>query len=331
MSTSDVYCFGHVSTGVILRLRGRYPAPDGYAEVAETLENHAGEATGTALVLARLGVSVALEGNWLGDNPACRRTLEFLQSRGIDCAGLVVKPGYVGATEVVVSDGETRTVFGRYVDLLFTTRQWEQPNLDRIRVARIVSVDPAFGEATRFVAQAAHDAGRPLATYDARHDSDLAAQSAVLAISMEFLRREYPNAAESDAARAELFDTYLDRSDGLIVFTAGSQPLWYGRRQDGRGRLELPTFPVEVVDTAGAGDSLRGGLIYGLLRGWSDDEAVRFAAAVSALVCTTAPGCVNPPSREQIHSFLTKHGCALPGTNDGSTAPQSSTPLTARP
>ena len=47
---SDVYCFGHVSTDVIIRLKGRFPKPDGYAEIVETRENHSGEATGSALV-----------------------------------------------------------------------------------------------------------------------------------------------------------------------------------------------------------------------------------------------------------------------------------------
>ena len=62
---SDVYCFGHVSTGVILRLKGAFPHADGYGEVIERLDNHSGEATGSALVLTRLGNSVTLEGNWI--------------------------------------------------------------------------------------------------------------------------------------------------------------------------------------------------------------------------------------------------------------------------
>jgi len=103
---TDGYLFGHVSTGIIVRIQGRLPEPDGYGEIVETLENHCGEATGSAIVLAQLGASVVLEGNWIGDTPACRGTLKFLESRGIDCSGLVVKPGYQGATEITISDGE---------------------------------------------------------------------------------------------------------------------------------------------------------------------------------------------------------------------------------
>lgn len=288
-----------------------YPQADGYAEVAETLENHAGEATGTALVLARLGVSVALEGNWIGDTPACRRTLAFLASRGIDVSGLVVKTGYAGVNEVVVSDGHTRTVFGRYIDLLFTTPQWEPPSLGRIAQADIVSVDPAFGETTLAVARAARAARKPLVSCDARHDAPLTALADVLVISGELIAREYPDAAASKMERERLFDAYVARCPGLVVFTSGSRPVWYQRTGDAR-RREIAPFTVDVVDSAGAGDSFRGGLMFGLLQHWTDAEAVRFACAVAALICTTAPGCVHPPSREELTRFLAQHGHAMP-------------------
>jgi len=309
MLMSDVYCFGHVSTGVILRLKGAFPGPDGYGEIVETLENHSGEATGSALVLARLGDSVTLEGNWIGDVPECRRTLDFLRSRGIDCSGLVVKPGYRGVTEYVISDGHTRTVFGRYGDLLFTSRQWEMPDPARLRAARVVCVDPAFGEATLVVARTARAAGQPLASCDAKPDSELTAACDLMVISGEFLQREFPLALKDQAVRAALFVEYQARCPGLVVFTSGSRPLWYGRR--GEARREQVPFPVEVVDSAGAGDSFRGAMIHGMLRGWSDEESVRFACAVAALVCTTAPGCLDSPTATKVEAFLRKCGAPL--------------------
>ena len=310
---TDVYLYGHVSTGIIVRIQGRYPEPDGYGEIVETLDNHCGEATGSAIVLSRLGASVVLEGNWIGDTPACRGTVKFLESRGIDCSGLVVKPGYQGATEITISDGESRTVFGRYIDLLFTTQQWEMPSVERIEQARVVCVDPSFGAATLAVARAAKAAGKPLVTSDAPYDSALAALADVVAISGELMARDYPEALESEEEREKLFERYLEHCPGLVVFTAGSRPLWYSRGRAGEGgpgqvppgeRRQLSPILVQIVDSAGAGDSFRGGLIYGLLQRWGDDETVRFASALASLVCTTTPGCVNPPSLEQVRELL---------------------------
>ena len=320
-NSGPVYCFGHVSTGIVLQLKMPYPAADGYAEVAHTHENHAGEATGTALVLARLGIPVTLEGNWIGDTPACRRTMEFLRERDIDVSGLVVKADYPGATEVVVSDGQSRTVFGRYCDLLFTTRQWEMPDPERISAARFACVDPSFGEDTMRVARTAASLRIPLATCDAKPESELASLADVMVVSGEFLKREFPDAVEMGPGRSALFERYLGSCRGLVVFTAGREAVWYGRSRNsaptsGRSnpgtRIEREPFLVDVVDSAGAGDSFRGGLVYGLLQGWSDEDCVRFACAVAALICTTVPGCVHAPTLEEISDFLAARGEALP-------------------
>jgi len=296
---ADVYCFGHVSTGKVLRIRGSFPQPDGYAEVVETLDNYAGEATGTALVLSRLGVSVALEGNWLGDNPAGRRTLKVLTERGIDCSGLRIQPAYEGVNEIVISDGRTRTVFGRYIDLLFTTKQWEDPTPERITGARVACVDPAFGEATLLAARHAVRTGVRLVSSDARPDSELARSASALIVSTELLSRDFPHDDWAD-----LFDQYLHVCPGLVVFTFGAEPVWFGRER----RSTMSPFPVDVVDTAGAGDSFRAGIIYGMLREWDDERTVRFACAVAGLVCTTAPGVMNSPRLEEVEAFLRRNG-----------------------
>lgn len=298
----DAYAFGHVSTGRILRLKDPFPAADGYGEVVEDLENHSGEATGSSLVLAKLGLDVRLEGNWIGDNEPCRRTLSFLGSRGIDVSGLRVEPGYAGVREIVITDGHTRTVFGRYGDLLFTTRQWDMPSLERMRGAKLAMVDPAFGEATSAVARFARELGIPLAACDTAPEGELAKSSAMLAISNEFLRREFPGTDVPGPDREALFRRYLEACPGLVIFTSGSGTIRFGRK--GRPPEELAPFRVEVIDSAGAGDSFRGGLAWGLLQGMSDRDTVRFAAAVAALVCTTTPGCVHPPSREQVEELL---------------------------
>lgn len=298
----DLYAFGHVSTGRILHLKDSFPAPDGYGEVTQDLENHSGEALGSALVAHRLGLSVRLEGNWIGDNPPCRRTLEFLTQRGLDTSGLRVEPGYAGVQELVITDGDTRTVFGRYCDLLFTTPQWDMPRLERMQGARLAIVDPSFGVATQAVIEHTRTLAIPLVTSDAALKSPLCAAASALAISNEFLQREHPECVSEGEARESLFLRYLESCPGLVVFTSGSGEIRFGRK----GMTDsVKPQKVEVIDSAGAGDSFRGALAYALLQGWEDRRCVEFAAAVAALVCTTTPGCIHSPTLSEVDAFET--------------------------
>ena len=43
------------------------------------------------------------------------------------------------------------------------------------------------------------------------------------------------------------------------------------------------TYRIQLVDRVGGGDSFGGGLIYALLSGYSDQEAIDFAVAASCL------------------------------------------------
>lgn len=294
--SAPVYLYGHVTAGIMHRLRDAFPAANGYGEIVATAENYCGEATGSALVLRRLGVPVEVEGNWIGDNETGRRTLAFLRGRGVGVEGLKVKSGYAGVTEVVFTDRTTRTVFGRYIDLFTTTVQWEAPDPERIATARMVCIDPGFGETSRTVARIAGERGIPFVTSDSPLDSILTTGAAATVISHEGLA-----AQPSLGDEREAFERYCEACPGLVVFTHGEGTIWWGR---GRQRGESEAFAVETIDTAGAGDSFRGGLIYGLLQGWPDARAIRFATAVAALVCTTFPGVLGSPDLATVEAFL---------------------------
>jgi sugar/nucleoside kinase (ribokinase family) len=51
-------------------------------------------------------------------------------------------------------------------------------------------------------------------------------------------------------------------------------------------RFHTPAFPVEAIDTTGAGDVFHGAYLVGLLRGWDLKTVALFASAVAALNCT---------------------------------------------
>jgi ribokinase len=68
-----------------------------------------------------------------------------------------------------------------------------------------------------------------------------------------------------------------------------------------------PAFDVEVVDTTGCGDVFHGGYIFGLLRGWSLQQRVRFASACAALKARCMGGRTAIPVLEQVEEFLERH------------------------
>jgi fructokinase len=119
-----------------------------------------------------------------------------------------------------------------------------------------------------------------------------------------------------ESAAAEL----LGLGAALVVVTRGGAGVYALRSEAGTLRsLELPAFPVRVVDTVGAGDSFSGGLLASLaerdvlsrtaLEALSLDDlarCLRFATAVSALTCTRAGA--DPPDRPTVARFLAEQG-----------------------
>ena len=73
----------------------------------------------------------------------------------------------------------------------------------------------------------------------------------------------------------------------VVVITRGSEGLL--ALQGGRF-IDLPPFPMKSVDESGAGDAFAAGLIAALLKNWTLERALRFAAVVGASR-TRAMGC----------------------------------------
>ena len=297
MPEFDVYAFGVIACSTLHLLGQPFPPAEGYAEIAQTLAMTGGEALNSALVLRRLGPRVRLDGNWLGDTPEGRQLLALLRQRNIDTCRLRLKRGFSGVREVVISDERSRTVFGNYIDLLSGDRKWNIPRKADVAQARLVCVDPPFGRESALAGQYAAELNIPFVSIDCPFDQPLATEAAAVIVSGEFRARAYPG-----ASLADLFSEYQARARGLVVLTAGAAPLWYGRRGE-PARLCAPC-PVHVIDSAGAGDSFRAGLLYGLLRGWDDDRLIRYAAAVAALVCTRFPGVIHSPTHRQVLAFM---------------------------
>ncbi|MBJ9123389.1 MULTISPECIES: sugar kinase [Citrobacter] len=90
-------------------------------------------------------------------------------------------------------------------------------------------------------------------------------------------------------------------TNGHVYVTRGSEGCdWL----DDNVFRHQPGFPVEVVDTTGAGDVFHGALAFSLAGGTLVEEAVRFASGVAALKCTRPGGRAGIPDCDQTRSFL---------------------------
>ncbi len=301
MNGFDVYAYGMVSKSTLYKLDGALPAPDAYAEFSHAFEQIGGEAANSSIVLSRLGVPVRLDGNWLGGRNGGERPLSILRGFGVDASRLRLDPDTTGVEEVVIAAADTRTILGTYVKLFSAGPQWNAPRAEDVRAARVVSLDPFFRDESRAVARLCREHGRPWVTIDCRWDDELATGAAVNVVSGEFRHREL---AGLDVD--ELFARYQEAATGLVVFTQGGGEVLFGRR--GGPVRRLPAFRITPVDTAGAGDSFRAGMVYGVLRGWPDEKAVEFTAALAAYVCEVFPGVLKCPTLDELVAWTRAKG-----------------------
>lgn len=297
MQTFDVYAYGVISSSTLHLLRAPFPSPDAYAEIGESFYMTGGEALNSAIVLSRLGLRVKLDGNWLGDSLEGRRLLNTIQQFQMDTSRLTIMQGYSGVQEIVFSDEHSRTIFGNYEDLLFTTRKWNVPNQDDIAQAKIVCVDPPFQAESALVGEFATQLGIPFVSIDCPYDQALATDAAAVIVSGEFRNHAY-----TDWKPAALFAEYQQRAKGLVVFTAGDKEILYGRKAGDCKKFK--PYQVKVIDSAGAGDSFRAAVAYGLLNQWEDHPIIQYASALAGLVCTSFPGVLNSPTHAQVLAFI---------------------------
>jgi sugar/nucleoside kinase (ribokinase family) len=291
----DVYAYGVLAPSTLVELDGAFPDETGYGEITRTHPSLGGEAAGGAYVLARLGVATKLSGNRLGNDLDSLRVLELLTGAGVDCTAIGTD-AEDPVTEIVISGNGERTVLGSYGRML-ERKDWSEPSRADIESAKIVCLDPFFGDASDQAAEWCRAASIPYVTVDTPPDSAIAQHAAVVIVSEEFAARSY------DSSDPEtVMSTFTGRCKGLTILTRGAKPLLYSR--DGAAASDFTPFGVGARDTTGAGDSFRAGIIYGMLKGYHDPELIETASAVAAMVSLQVPGVLNSPTVDELEGFL---------------------------
>ncbi|MDF2091345.1 5-dehydro-2-deoxygluconokinase [Knoellia sp. 3-2P3] len=104
---------------------------------------------------------------------------------------------------------------------------------------------------------------------------------------------------ETDPQRAA--DALLERGVELAIVKQGPKGVLAATSDE---RVEVPPFPVEVVNGLGAGDAFGGALCHGLLNGWDLRRILTFANVAGAIVASRLECSTAMPTEAEVEEHL---------------------------
>jgi ribokinase len=286
---------GQASLDFLGKIRA-FPLEDEKSELLE-LDKQCGGPASTALVtLARLGIGTSFLGS-VSDDFFGQEIVKGLEEEGVDFSSLAIRPGYTSQFAFIAVNPASakRTIFWHRGTV--PPLKAEEVVLSPFRKARVLHVDGLMIHASIQAARQAREMGWTVVMDGGtlrEGTLDLVSLVDILIVSERFA-----------AGLSDSFGKALEAMVGMGPRTAvvtlgpgGSIGSEGGRvhRQD--------AFPVEAVDTTGAGDVYHGGYIYGVLQGWAMEECMRFASAVSAMKCRRVGARDGIPHLDEVMAFM---------------------------
>ncbi|HEX2553459.1 MAG TPA: PfkB family carbohydrate kinase [Microvirga sp.] len=255
-----------------------------------------GIAANAAVAVARLGGRARLATR-LGDDPTGAAIVAELEAEGVDCALAHRFAGRRSPTSAILVDGRGERLIVSYSDNAIPAGTSWLPDALPADVGAVLG-DTRWVEGSAHLFRLARRAGVPaILDGDRRPDRpDVLELATHIAFSEQGLAEITGVADPAGGLRALAGST---RS--WLAVTAGEGGVHF--LEDGAVAHE-PAFPVETVDTLGAGDTWHGAFALGLAEGMAERAAVRFASAVAAIKCTRFGGRSGTPSRDEVEAFL---------------------------
>ena len=296
MTRYDLVALGEV----MLRLAA--PPPQRLEQTGSLEVQIGGAEANVAAACARLGLRTALISALPADHAWGDRTVREMMGHGVDCAGVLRRPGSrmgLYFLEYGAAPRPVRVLYDRK-DSALSRLLPDEVDWGLVRGARLVhlsGVTAALGDNLRDVIRRALDeasaAGVPV-SFDVNYRSRLWSAKEAPDFLVEILPRlRYLFIGSDDAETVfELTGAPEEVLDGLRALAPGGAiALTLGEAGSavlGQGALVRPSrrYTVSVVDRLGAGDAYAAGFLWSVLVGRTLQQAVDAATALAALKCT---------------------------------------------
>jgi len=308
----EVCCLGHMCTDILVKDVDSYPKTGQLLPVESITQKTGGCAMNAAIGLAKLGVRTALIGK-VGDDGFGRFIRKTLEDSGVNTEGLTVDPDSSTSGTIVLtrSDGERSFLhcYGTNATLCAADVDLEIVKNSRILFIGGTFLTPRFdGKDAAAILSEARKAG-VLTAMDTAWDAS-GKWLETIESSLPLLDWFMPSIEEAEqmfGTRDEVRLAKIMKERGVknVAVKMGSEGC-YLEPENGKGTWH-PVFPVEAVDTTGAGDAWCAGFLSALIRGLPPADAAVWGNAVGALCITQIGTTAGLRDREQTEAFIKEH------------------------
>jgi ribokinase len=264
----------------------RLPSPGETVTDGDFVQVPGGKGANQAAAAAALGADVHFVG-CVGDDDHGRATRADLEARGVDCTALAISADVPTGVAVITVDA---------------------------RGENAIAVAP--GANRRVAAEVAARVIRPgdvvLCSLEIPLETVEAAVAAALAFGTPVIVNPAPPRAANAGALLTPNEHECERLGGVerlvaiapaVVVTRGGSGAVLHRA--GLAPLEQRAYPVNAVDTTGAGDAFNGALAWAIARGQPIEDALRSACAAGALATRAVGAREALPTAAEVYGLLT--------------------------
>jgi len=296
---------GEINVDLVLQGYTEFPAP-GKEVLVEDFAMVLGSATAImAMGLARLGTYVAFVGK-VGDDVFGRHCVEEMAGRGIDLTHVMRGSGLKTGVTVSITHPADRAL----VTYLGAIRALKGADVDDAAMAGIDHLHSSsfffqdglrpdlpdlFARARRAGLTTSLDTG-----FDPSGGWDGGLRATLRETDLFFPNEVELEALTGCAEPAEAIRA-LDNGRTRIVAKLGKDG---AMALDGGQVVQVPAYPVETLDTTGAGDSFNAGFLHRWLQGAPLVECLRLGAACGALSTLGLGGTVAQPTLSEAEALI---------------------------
>lgn len=301
----SILVFGSINIDLVARTP-RLPVP------GETLIGHAfttvpgGKGANQAVAAARLGIATQMVGR-VGGDIFGQDLLRELSGSGVDCDQVLVdRMTHSGVAVITVDDASENNI----VIIAGANGQIGTEDIDRLKPllpqAKVLLLQLEIPlPAVVAAAEAAQEAGVTVILDPAPARLDLPDR---LYVAIDIITPNQVEASQlinfpvtNPETATKAAEVLHQRGVRTVIIKLGRQGAICLTEAE---TFAISAFPVEAVDTVGAGDAFNGGLAAALAIGMPLPQAVRQASAVAALSVTQAGAQSSLPTREELGEFL---------------------------